>query len=105
MYEEEDVGKVFEWFYQKLFSSKGGTDFSTVEETISRGVTEEMNDELCRIPEMEEVRNALFSIDGGKAPGVDGFSASFYQTFWNLLGQIFTEIFGLSLSQEECSLI
>ena len=85
-YEEEDVGKVFERFYQQLFSSNGEDDFSTVEETIYRGVTEEMNDTLCRIPDMEEVRISLFSINGGKAPGADGFSASFYQSFWSLLG-------------------
>ncbi|XP_056864290.1 uncharacterized protein LOC130511362 [Raphanus sativus] len=92
-YEEEDVGKVFEKFYQQLYSSNGESDFSTVEETITCGVTEEMNDSICKIPDQEEVRQALFSINGGKAPGADGFSASFYQSFWSLLGpDIYREI-------------
>lgn len=33
---------------------------------------------------MIEVRKALFSIGGLKAPGFDGFPAIFYQTYWNL---------------------
>lgn len=93
VYEEEEVEIFFESFYQKLFSSNGGFDFRTVEETISDRITEEMNDNLYSIPDMEEVWEALFSINGDKAPRADGFSASFYQSFWSLLGQdIYREI-------------
>lgn len=71
VYEEEEVGKVFADFYQLLFSTNGGTDFSTVEETISRCFTEDMNDILCKISEIGEVRDALFSIHADKAPRSD----------------------------------
>lgn len=45
-----------------------------------------MNDRLTSIPTKEEIKTALFSINAKKAPGPDGFSASFFQSFWNTLG-------------------
>lgn len=93
VYEEEEIGRVFANFYQKLFSTNGNTGFRTVEETISECITSEMNDQLCLIPDEEEVRRATFEIHADKAPGPDGFSASFYQSFWTTLGKdIYREI-------------
>lgn len=93
VHEEEEVGAVFVEFYQKLFSTNGSTNFLTVEETISERITPEMNDKLCQIPDEEQVRTAIFAIHADKAPGADGLSASFYQSFWSLLGpDIFQEI-------------
>ena len=86
VHEEEEVAKVLADFYQKLFSSNGAANFQTVEETISERITQEMNDTLCQIPNEEEVRQATFAIHADKAPGADGFSSSFYQSFWSLLG-------------------
>ena len=81
VYEEEEIGRVFAEFYKKLFTSNGNSSFHTVEETISRCITDEMNDKLCQLPDMEEVRIATFAIHSDKAPGPDGFSSSFYQAF------------------------
>jgi len=36
---------------------------------------------------MEEIKNALFSLNADFAPGLDGFSGPFYQHFWSLIGQ------------------
>lgn len=52
LYEEEEIGKVFESFYQNLFSSIGVAEYTTVEETILPVITGAMNDSLCRIPEL-----------------------------------------------------
>ena len=93
VHEEDEVAKVFAEFYQKLFSSNGAANFQIVEETISERITQEMNDSLCQIPNEEEVRQATFAIHADKAPGADGFSSSFYQSFWSLLGHdIYREI-------------
>lgn len=45
-------------------------------------ISEEDNAGLTSIPSEKEVRKAIFSIHKSKAPGPDGFNASFFQTFW-----------------------
>lgn len=93
VHEEEEIGAVFAKFYQNLFSSIGSEDYKTVEETITTCVSTEMNEELCCIPNEEEVRRAMFAVHADKAPGVDGFSAGFYQSFWSTLGpDVYREI-------------
>lgn len=89
-FEENQIVQTFVQFYQQLFTS-GNTDArSVVEEALSPKVTAAMNEKLIKIPDMEEIRAAVFSIHPGKAPGPDGFSAGFYQTFWDVIG---TDIF------------
>ena len=44
-----------------------------------------MNDMLCKPFEASEVQEALFQMSAFKAPGVDGFTAGFYQRHWKLL--------------------
>jgi len=35
-----------------------------------------------------EIKAAMFSISGDKAPGLDGFNAAFFQRNWNMVGKI-----------------
>jgi hypothetical protein len=41
----------------------------------------------------EEVRNAIFLMEHNKAPAPDGFSAEFYQTFWDTIKGDLLELF------------
>lgn len=45
----------------------------------------EMNEELCKPYNNEEIGTAFFQMGPTKAPGPDGFPALFYQTHWNFL--------------------
>lgn len=49
-------------------------------------ITEEDDVDLCRIPDMEEVRQVVFSIDLDSAPRPDGFCSRFYQSCWDIVG-------------------
>ena len=40
----------------------------------------------------EECKRALDGMVSGRSPGLDGFPAEFYQTFWPVLGQDFVEV-------------
>lgn len=85
-YEESQIVNSFALFYQQLFTS-GNTDAgAVVTEAISPEVTSEMNQRLITIPDLAEVKAAVFSINSDKALGPDGFSAGFYQTFWDVIG-------------------
>nr|GEX00064.1 hypothetical protein [Tanacetum cinerariifolium] len=47
-------------------------------------VSEALN--LVRIISNEEIKLALFDIDGNKAPGPDGFSSQFFKDSWSVVG-------------------
>ncbi|XP_010451507.1 PREDICTED: uncharacterized protein LOC104733635 [Camelina sativa] len=45
----------------------------------------EMNNSLIAMPTPMEIKDGCFSIHDDKAPGHDGFSASFFQTNWEIV--------------------
>ena len=45
-----------------------------------------MDEFLIKIPDDLEIKKAVFAIHGEKAPGPEGFSANFYQGFWDIIG-------------------
>lgn len=42
---------------------------------------------LIRYFTLEEIKQSMFSFEGNKAPGSDGFSFSFFQTYWSIVGE------------------
>lgn len=50
-------------------------------------LTVEQKEWLCNPVSVEEIKQALFSIDKTKVPGLDGFSSGFYKASWQLVGE------------------
>ena len=88
--EEEDKSEV-QTFYHNLYESQGFRDSAELLDHVLAKVTEDMNVELTKPYTAGEVRTALFQMAPSKAPGVDGFTAGFYQRHWSLLGEAVTE--------------
>ena len=44
------------------------------------------NDMLTEVPSADEVKRAVFDLNGDSAPGPDGFSGHFYHYFWHIIG-------------------
>lgn len=86
VYEESKILMVISDYFQNLFTSEEGERQSTVHEAILPRITAETNETLISLPSPEEVRQACFSIHHEKAPGPDGFSASFFQSNWHTVG-------------------
>lgn len=86
-FEDQEIARVIAAYYQDIFATKSASDFSTIQELLPRKVTEEMNDHLTRLPTTQEIKEATFSINPGKAPGPDGFSSKFYQAYWHIIGE------------------
>lgn len=57
-----------------------------IAEAIRPCVSASTNEALIAIPTDLEIKSAVFAIHGDKAPGPDGFSANFYQGFWDIVG-------------------
>ncbi|XP_043689330.1 uncharacterized protein LOC122640247 [Telopea speciosissima] len=48
-------------------------------------VSEDLNNILCSVPQMKEIRDALFKMAPLKSPCPDGLSPVFYQKYWDLV--------------------
>lgn len=66
-------------YYEDLFKRGVWTDNNLVENTIQSLVTSQQNDSLCSIPNEEEIRVAIFSMNVSSAHGPDGFGVGFYK--------------------------
>lgn len=85
-FEEEQIAEVICKYYDQIFTSEQHDGLHTVEKTLNQSVTAEMNEELIKGPTATEIRDATFAIHPDKAPGPDGFSASFFQANWEVVG-------------------
>ena len=78
-------------FYQQLYESQGFTNPQFLLSHVPVRVSQAMNTNLSKPYTPEEVKMALFQIAPSKAPGVDGFTAGFYQHHWDSLGNDVTQ--------------
>lgn len=84
---KEDIESHVCEFYTSLFASENNcSDNGLIEQVISPAVSLEDNIMLTNPPSLEEVKNAVFSMNVNGAPGPDGFGAFFYQRFWDVVG-------------------
>ncbi|XP_074320555.1 uncharacterized protein LOC141657277 [Silene latifolia] len=71
---QEDIQSAYEDYYGDLLGS------SKTVEPISVDIAPVTD---------EEIKNALFSIPGTKAPGLDGYSSQFFKDTWTIIGKDF----------------
>lgn len=50
-------------------------------------VDKESNDELKQMLSLQELEQALWGMENGKSPGIDGLPVEFYKVFWPTLGK------------------
>ncbi|KAL2938063.1 hypothetical protein RDABS01_021512 [Bienertia sinuspersici] len=82
------IAEAFEQYYKMLLGSEVQATGIVQSEVVQAGkiVTEEQAQNLMRPFSKEDVKSSLFSIDGGKSPGPDGFNSSFFKMSWPMLG-------------------
>ncbi|MCI51850.1 RNA-directed DNA polymerase (Reverse transcriptase) [Trifolium medium] len=56
-----------------------------IQDCIPHLVSPEDNNALISVPSAEEIKTAVFDMNGDGAPGPDGFGGHFYQHFWNVV--------------------
>jgi len=88
-----EKGKIAVTFFEDLFSSSYPSSMDSVLEGFNKRVTEDMNQDLTKKVNEQEIYKAVFSINAESAPGPDGFTALFFQRQWPLVkNQIISDI-------------
>ncbi|KAK1661182.1 hypothetical protein QYE76_049341 [Lolium multiflorum] len=82
----EEVKDAVQGFYKYLYTSEGAPDMQGLIDLVHEKVVQEDKVNLEADFTEEEVKRALFQMHPSKAPGVDGFTAGFYQRHWSLVG-------------------
>ena len=78
-------------YFQDLFKSSNSEDYSEILRGFPSKISERMNHCLIKKVTPEEVKNAVFSIKAGSAPGVDGMTCFFFQNYWSIVGDQLTK--------------
>ncbi|XP_024638626.1 uncharacterized protein [Medicago truncatula] len=75
-------------FYLKLMGSSVDSLPMVDKNIVKRGpmLSQHQQDLLCSEFTAVEVKNALFSMDSSKAPGIDGYNVHFFKCSWNIIG-------------------
>ena len=81
---DKEIAEVAAKYFEDIFTSTPTPDsnYDAIFQGFERKITAEINADLTRGVTMEEIRDSVFSIGPTKAPGPDGFTGDFYQTFW-----------------------
>ncbi|XP_010472251.1 PREDICTED: uncharacterized protein LOC104751896 [Camelina sativa] len=86
-YEEGSKGSIAVEFFSELFTSSNPTGFEDVLEGMEPRVTEEMNLKLTSPITALEIKQAAFKVQGDSAPGIDGWTGTFFKQYWNTIGK------------------
>lgn len=103
-----DIRKRAAEFYADLYSSEYVEDDDNFNDFCSDlpRVSEDVAKELGEPMTLEEIHAALRSMDGGKAPGIDGLPSEFYRAFWSVLCidllEVFEESFAVGSLPQSC---
>lgn len=90
-FEEEQIAGQILAYFTDIFSSAANLNTTAntreiVEFSIMPTVSDVANEKITWIPDAAEIKHALFLIHPDKAPGPDGFSASFFHSNWSTIG-------------------
>ncbi|GAA0156707.1 hypothetical protein LIER_14134 [Lithospermum erythrorhizon] len=75
-----------EYFKHLCHSEEQEIDETLFEDCIPTLADQQDNAMLTNIPTLEEIKDAVFSLDKACAAGADGFNGVFFQTFWEVIG-------------------
>ena len=93
---EASKGQVAIQYFLDLFKSTNSENYTKFFHDFPKKVTSVMNHHLTMKVSAEEVKDAVFSIKpADSAPGADGMSGHFFQSYWDIVGDQFTtEVLG-----------
>ncbi|XP_057803173.1 uncharacterized protein LOC131018471 [Salvia miltiorrhiza] len=89
-----EVKKEIRSHFENQFKIRSGCKPTLPDDFVQKGITEEMRSKLDASFTEEEVKMAVWSCDGGKSPGPDGFNFHFIKKCWNILKEDIMKVMG-----------
>lgn len=90
---QEAIRRVATDYYRELITeTKGEEDYADFLQYLPKGLIKEMNDNIVKEMEEEEMRRTILAMNPDKAPGPDGFPIFFYKAFWGLIKKDLTKM-------------
>jgi hypothetical protein len=86
----KDIHHTFMNYFTNIFTSSNPTNMSTALSGISNRILPHMYDHLNQDFSSTEVYQAVHQLKGNAAPGPDGLSAKFFQSYWDTIGDDIT---------------
>ncbi|MDO7987362.1 reverse transcriptase domain-containing protein, partial [Sweet potato little leaf phytoplasma] len=85
----KEIEDTFVSYFENLFRSSNPSpaNIDIALKGLNPRVSQDMNIKLMSPFTKEEIENSIKQMFPTKAPGPDGFSAIFYQKYWNLVGE------------------
>jgi len=85
VYKTEEIHKVFEFYYSRLYSQKHNNNDSQIDDFLNSlnlpQITEEQNNSLVSEITAEEINSAISKLKNNKSPSADGYISEWYKTF------------------------
>ncbi|XP_019224926.1 PREDICTED: uncharacterized protein LOC109206551 [Nicotiana attenuata] len=84
--EEEEIAAEAIKVFEEQFTENSIPTYFHIIDNVPTLIDMGKNEELIKQPTMEEVRAAVFGLNGDSAGGPDGFTGKFYQSCWEIIG-------------------
>nr|XP_016509454.1 PREDICTED: uncharacterized protein LOC107826922 [Nicotiana tabacum] len=84
--EEQEIAEEAIKFYEEQFTEASTPSSFDIVEHVPNLINTKQNAELIKQPTKEEVKVAVFGLNGDSAGGPDGMTGKFYHSCWDLIG-------------------
>ena len=106
MTKDLDILKTIRDFYKKLYTNE--TICETTQNKLLNNITPKFKnsqkEQLITRITGEEIKNAIFSMENGKSPGIDGIPIEFYKAFFETLEEDLVTLYNdILFEQKELS--
>ncbi|WMV11057.1 hypothetical protein MTR67_004442 [Solanum verrucosum] len=82
-----DIAKEAISFFEKQFTKEDTIQDESILNYLPKVIETTDNEELCKEPTMQEVKDVVFGMNSESSPGPDGVNGTFYKKCWDVIAK------------------